>query len=158
MLKEDRTAVGEALGRIPSGCSILTVEHGGRSTGVLVSWVQQASFEPPMVSLCLKRGRYAAELVDAAGVLVLNVIGEESAGLFRHFGKGFAPGDDAFGGLEIRPSPFGPIIPGCVGYLGARVVRKVETGDHDLYLVEVVAGQGGAGNPHVHVRKSGFSY
>ncbi len=158
MLKAERTAIGEALGRLPSGCSILTVAYEGQSTGVLVSWVQQASFEPPMVSFCLKRGRYVAELLDAAGVFLLNQIGEEPAALFRQFGRGFGRGDNAFQGLEIEPTSFGPLIPGCVGYLGGRVVQRIETGDHDLYVGEVIAGHGETGNPHVHLRKSGFSY
>ena len=46
-----------ALGRVPSGLFILTARHGHRETGMLASWVQQCSFDPPQLSLCLRRGR-----------------------------------------------------------------------------------------------------
>src|SRR5258706_383723 len=46
-----------ALGRVPSGLFILTVCDGQRETGMLASWVQQCSFEPPQVSVAVKHGR-----------------------------------------------------------------------------------------------------
>ena len=44
-----------ALGRVPSGLYILTARHGDAETGMLVSWVQQCSFAPPLVSACHER-------------------------------------------------------------------------------------------------------
>src|SRR5205085_6245954 len=46
-----------ALGRVPSGLYILTARHGDAETGMLVSWVQQRSFAPPLVSAAIQRGR-----------------------------------------------------------------------------------------------------
>ncbi len=42
------TPIAQVLGRIPSGIFVLTVgDDTGRETGMLASWVQQASFDPP---------------------------------------------------------------------------------------------------------------
>ena len=46
-----------ALGRVPSGLFVLTIRRGSAETGMLVSWVQQCSFDPPLVSLAVQRGR-----------------------------------------------------------------------------------------------------
>lgn len=155
----DRQAIGTAVGRIPSGCSILSVEHDGRRSGMLVSWVQQAAFEPLVVTVALKRGRPVGELVAGAGKFVLNVIGDEPAAMFRHFGKGFAPDQDAFAGLRLETSEFGPVLADCIAHLGCRVMQSVAVGDHDLIVAEVVAGAAQAGSkPHVHLRSSGHSY
>jgi len=151
--------IGAAVGMIPSGCSILTVAHEGRSTGLLVSWVQQAAFEPLSLSVCVKRGRPAQELIDAAGRFVLNVVGEDPSAMFQHFGKGFAPDEEAFDGVATEPSAFGPLLTDCVAQLGCRVTEKVAVGDHDLYVVAVAAGRSKRGaKPYVHQRKSGLSY
>ncbi len=158
-MKNDKESIGAVLGRIPSGCHILTVQHGGRSTGMLASWVQQAAFDPPTVTVCLKRGRAAAPMVDAAGRFVLNSIGEPPTKLFKHFGKGFAPEEDAFVGLTIQRSEFGPVLADGIAAMGCEIRQKIAVGDHDLYVAEVKCGSGGApANPHVHIRTTGLSY
>ena len=158
-LSQERPVVGEALGRIASGCFILTVQDGRQSTGVLVSWVQQASFEPPMVTVCLRSGRPAGALVDASERFLLNVIGEDPKPMFRHFGKGFLLDEDAFAGLTVEPTSYGSLISGCPAHLGCRVTQKVGAGDHDLYLAEVEAGRvDESAQPYTHLRGNGFSY
>lgn len=151
--------VGLALARVPSGCSILTVEHAGRATGVLVSWVQQASLDPPMVSVCLRKGRPAEEMLASAGRFLLNVIGEEDTTLLRHFARGFAPGENAFAGVQTRSTAFGPAVEGSIAMLGCNVESQVTAGDHVLYLAAVRAAEAIQGTrPLVHIRKSGLSY
>jgi flavin reductase (DIM6/NTAB) family NADH-FMN oxidoreductase RutF len=158
-LENSRESIGAAIGRIPSGCAILTVEHEGQATGVLVSWVQQAAFEPLSITVAVKRGRPAGGLIDGAGGFLLNLIGEDPSAMFKHFAKGFAPGEDAFVGLEVEPTEFGPMILAGAAFLGCRVSQKVAVGDHDLYIAEVVAAgvQDGA-KPYTHVRKTGLAY
>lgn len=156
---EDLDKVGAAIGRIPSGCSILTVKHKGRSTGVLVSWVQQASFDPPCLTVCLKRGRPALELVEASGRFLLNIIGEDSTMLFKHFGRGFALEDDAFSGLAVRETSYGPLIESSIAHLGCDVTQQIAVGDHDLFVGAVgAAGVVDGAAPYVHLRKDGLSY
>jgi len=158
-LERDRDRIGAAVGRIPSGCSILTAEHAGRSSGVLVSWVQQAAFVPPSVSVCVKRGRQIVELMEGSGRFMLNVIGEDPTAMFRHFGHGFTLNEDAFAGLEITPTEFGPMIDGCIAHLGCLITRKVAAGDHDLYVAQVGASAVVDGaKPYTHLRSTGLSY
>lgn len=156
---EDLDTIGAAIGRIPSGCSILTAAHDGLSTGVLVSWVQQATFEPPSITVCLKRGRPAAGLIDSSERFLLNVIGEDHTPLFKHFGKGFSLEEDAFAGLAVRETAFGPLIESCIAHLGCTVTEKVSIGDHDLYVGEVTAaGVVEGARPYTHLRRNGLSY
>ncbi|MHC5110392.1 MAG: flavin reductase family protein [Planctomycetota bacterium] len=152
-------AIGPAVGRIPSGCSILTVTHQDQQTGVLVSWVQQASFEPLTLTVCVKQGRPAGTLIDAAGKFLLNVIGDDPGPMFKHFGRGFALGEDAFDGVNHDATEFGPRIADCIAHIGCKVISKTPAGDHDVYIAEAVAGDGGTDQkPYVHLRKTGYSY
>ena len=159
-MDRDRDRIGAAMGTVPSGCSILTAEHAGRSSGVLVSWVQQAAFDPPSISVCVKRGRAILELMEASKRFMLNVIGEDPTAMFRHFGRGFTLDEDAFAGLQTTPTEFGPMIDGCIAHLGCRVIQKVAVWDHDLYVAQVVASVVvvvGA-KPYTHLRTTGLSY
>ena len=54
-----QSRIAPVLGRIPSGVFILVAGDGtGRRTGLLTSWVQQASFEPPQVTIAVNKSRY----------------------------------------------------------------------------------------------------
>ncbi len=154
-----KNRIAAAIGRIPSGCFILTAEHAGRATGVLASWVQQASFDPPLVTAALRRGRPIVELIEGSRGFVLNVIGDPPTALFKQFGKGFSLEEDAFAGLDIEATPAGPRILSCPAHLVCRVRDRFSTGDHDLFLAEVIAGDGdSAVRPYVHLRSNGLSY
>lgn len=158
-LSAEPIAIGAAIGRVPSGCSILTVEHGGKSTGILLSWIQQAAFDPPLMTVCVKSGRHVIDMIEGAGRFLLNIISDEPAAMFKHFGRGFGPDDEAFSGLEIAPTEFGPQLSACIAHLGCKVVNRIECADHSLVVGQVMmaAAKDGA-KPYVHLRKNGLSY
>jgi flavin reductase (DIM6/NTAB) family NADH-FMN oxidoreductase RutF len=150
-----------ALGRIPSGLYILPARHGDRETGVLVSWVQQCSFEPPQVTACMKRGRDVLAWLAPGAAFTLNLIGEGQSNLLSHFGKGFTLDHPAFTGLKVeRPDGQPPILKDALGYLACRVVLRVPAGDHELLLGTVEGGKmlQPDGKPYVHIRKNGLRY
>lgn len=149
-----------ALGRIPSGLFILTVAQGGKETGFLASWVQQCSFHPPMVSVAIQPKRSVVPFLNQGAAFTLNLLEDGQTDMIAHFGKGFAPGDDAFSGLDVdRSGPGGPVLTEALAVLHCRVVQRCPAGDHDLFLGEVTGGRLlGEGRPMVHVRKNGFHY
>jgi len=148
------------LGRVPSGIFILTAGTGDRATGTLTSWVMQAGFEPPMVSVAIKLGRYVGDWITGGEPFVLNVVAEKQFELLKHFGKGFEPDEPAFEGLNIRRCPRGvPILEDCLGHLECEPTSHIDSGDHRLFLARVVRGalQSDAA-PMVHIRNSGSNY
>ena len=99
------------LGRIPSGVFILVAGNDtGQQTGMLASWVQQAAFNPPSISVGVKKGRPIENLIDASGHFLVNLIGENSGPMFKHFGKGFEPGEPAFDGVACRANDAGCVL------------------------------------------------
>lgn len=149
-----------ALGRVASGIFVLTAGTGERATGMLASWVMQGGFEPPTVSVAVKLGRYICDWLTTGEPFVLNIVAEGQFELLKHFGKGFAPDEPAFEGLEIRHCARGvPILENCSGYLECEPTGHVDSGDHRLILARVVRGGiNGDAAPMIHVRKSGSNY
>ncbi len=151
--------IAQPLGQIVSGCFVLTAAHGGKSTGILASWVQQAGFEPPAVTVAVKKNRPIRDLIEKSGHFVLNTIGEDSAAVFKRFAKGFDTDDAAFDGLTTRTAPTGVIIDDCLAHLGCRVTGQIDVGDHVVYLGQIIAGsQHREAKPRVHCRNNGLSY
>lgn len=159
-----RKEIGTVLGRVPSGIYILTVGDGqGRETGMLCSWVQQAAFEPPLLTLALKQGRYVNDWLLQTRRALLNLVGESGKELLGHFGRGFKIDEPAFDGIELTRLPNGlPVLTDALGYLDCEVISQTTAADHVIYVLEVKAA--GAGEmlheerPMVHVRKNGFHY
>lgn len=156
--------IASVLGRTPSGLFILTVaNNAGQETGLLASWVQQVSFDPPMLMVAVNNKRYVNAWLEDRPVLGLSIIGEEQKQFLKHYGAGFAPDESAFAGIPVVRSPSGlPMLSEALGWMEAKVSEKLATGDHILYAVEVTAANRGRGfnerSPYVHIRKNGFRY
>ena len=149
------------LGRVPSGIFILTIGTGPRATGMLSSWVMQAGFEPPMVSVAVKQGRYVCDWITAGEPFVLNLVGESQQELMKHFARGFEPGSPAFEGLAITHCARGvPVLKDALGHVECEPVRHVDSGDHRIFVANVVRGKlnHADAKPMVHIRKSGAKY
>ncbi len=149
-----------ALGKVSSGIYVLTVGSGDRATGMLASWVMQAGFEPPSVSVAVKSGRYVCDWLTNGEPFVLNIVAEKQFDFLKHFGKGFEPGEAAFEGLAIRHCPRGvPILEDCLGHLECESTSHADSGDHRIFVARVVrGGTDGEAAPMVHIRKSGSNY
>ncbi|QDU57433.1 flavin reductase family protein [Aeoliella mucimassa] len=148
------------LGRVPSGIFILTVGTGERATGMLASWVMQAGFEPPMVSVAVKQGRYVCDWLSEGQPFVLNLVGDGQTDFLKHFGKGFEPGVPAFEGVATAACRTGvPMLSQALGHLECEPAGHLDSGDHRIFLARVVrGGMTGEGQPMVHIRKSGANY
>ncbi len=152
--------IAPILGRVPSGIFILTVKNGEQETGMLASWVQQAGFEPPMLTLAVKKGRYVADWLQRGLPFALNLVGAGHGGLVKHFAKGFDPGAPAFEGLEIDRNEAGvPLLHGTVGWLECEPAGSLESGDHHVFLARVADGQFRENDkPMIHIRRDGMKY
>lgn len=160
----NKDEVGPVLGRIPSGISILTAKNSeGAQTGMLASWIQQASFEPPAFTIAVNSKRYLNDWMTVGASVAVSLVGEGQKHLLGHFGKGFDPGEPAFSGLPTTLTPAGlSILTDSIGWLEGIVRGSLAAGDHIVYIVEITAG--GRGDqlevqaPFVHIRKNGFGY
>jgi flavin reductase (DIM6/NTAB) family NADH-FMN oxidoreductase RutF len=154
------TDLASALGRIPSGLFILTVRHGDAETGILVSFVQQCSFEPPQICFAMKPNRPVVSWLEQGSTFTLNVLDDSQTDMVGHFGRGFPLDQPAFTGLEVERSEAGNIVLSeALAYLDCSVVERHPAGDHDLFIACVGGGKLlGEGTPMVHVRKSGLHY
>lgn len=152
--------LAKALGRIPSGLFILTARHEGQETGMLASWVMQAGFEPPAVSVAVRKGRFVAQWLAAGAPFALNVVPQGDSVLLKHFSRGFEPGENAFDGLQLHRSASGvPLLGAALAVLECSPIGSVDSGDHRVFLASVTAASvQQSAEPRVHIRTNGLRY
>lgn len=118
-----------ALGKIVSGCYIITLKDNERENAFLASLLVQVGFKPPMVALAVGKDRYALSLIKTGKPFTINIIGKEQTFFFKHFGKGFDPQEYPYQGINlITDKTHAPILSDCVGYLEVQYRGEYEVG------------------------------
>lgn len=154
----------DVLGRLPSGLYIVTCAGKAGNYGFLASWVQQAGFSPPTVSVAIKQDRPIMREMRSGTVFCLNQLAKDDAdskALMGAFARGFEIGQDAFAGQSLTDAANGGrYLTKALAYMECRVMRVLEPStEHNLVAAEVVSGKLlKQGEPWVHIRKSGSNY
>jgi flavin reductase (DIM6/NTAB) family NADH-FMN oxidoreductase RutF len=153
----------KALGRLSGGLYVVTARQQERASAMVASWVSQASFDPPGLTVAVARDRAIESLLQVGDRFVLNVLAEGNHQLLlRHFLRRFPPGADRFAGVAILAdvAKGGPVLAEALAYLDCRVLQRLEGGDHWLIYAEVENGNvaDADGRTATHHRKVGNHY
>lgn len=136
----DVEARRKALRMITYGLYVLTARSGGRVAASTVNWLSQASFNPPLVMVALKKGGSVHNLVEESGGFAVNILGSGQKDVAAAF---FGP-TRVEGGLingyefEEAPGTGAPLIKAAPAWFECRVVGRVGKGDHTVFVGEVV--------------------
>ena len=157
----------KALGRLSGGLYVVTARQGegetARSGAMVASWVSQASFDPPGISIAVAKDRAIESLLQVGDRFVLNILREDNhQSLLRHFLRRFPPGADRFNGVNVLEgiAMGGPVLGDALAYLGCRVTQRMEVPDHWIIYAEVEQGNvaDATARTAVHHRKVGNHY
>ena len=156
----------QALGRVIGSLCVLTASKGKDKNNIkgamLASWVSQASFSPPGLSIAVAKDRSVESLLQIGDSFALNILSEKDfKEPLKRFTKPFAPGEDRFEGLNIELTPNEQIIiPESLAWLDAFVKERMECGDHWVIYAEVLHGNilKSDSLTAVHHRKTGANY
>ncbi|BCL35906.1 diflavin flavoprotein [Nostoc sp. MS1] len=156
------TNVEQAVGRIVGSLCVVTAKQGEISSAMLASWVAQASFNPPGLTIAVAKDRAVETLTHTGNKFVLNVLKEGNhLGLMKHFLKPFGPAQDRFADVATEQAENGsPVLKDALAYLECSVKNRMESGDHWLVYATVENGKvlNQDGVTAVHHRKSGNHY
>jgi flavin reductase (DIM6/NTAB) family NADH-FMN oxidoreductase RutF len=158
----NKEAIAPALGKLVAGLYIVSLKNHEAEAGFLASWVQQAGFEPPMLTIAFNKERkHHFDMLTASGKLVLNIMAKENGKTMSRFFKPAPETGSIFDELETFTGITGvPILKDSLGYLECKYRSELESGDHIIVLAEVV--NGGINNselqPSTHIRPDGFKY
>lgn len=153
--------LGKAVGKIPSGLYILTIRQAEQVAAALVSWVQQAAFEPLSLSMAVSNQRSLAAMLAEGAPFALSVVGRSDTTLLKRYAKGIEPGQDPLEGMNVGATPAGqPYLADALAWLECRVARLIDfAADHQLVIAQVTAGQVLKEGPsYTHLRGSGYHY
>ena len=152
-----KEAIGAAIGRIPSGVYVIIAQRGAQKIGMMGSWVAQAGFEPPCVSVAVSPEREVYSAIQESGRFSINVLSNENMNLMKAFSR-YSP--EQFEGIDCTETEHGVVLNEAVAVMHCTLKGQFEGADHHLLIGEVVDGAylNHELAPMVHLRKSGFNY
>lgn len=123
-----------------SGVTIVSAEYARVRHGMTVSAFFSVSITPPLVLISLSWGSRTRELVHKSNCYGVTILTSRQQELSERFAGRYADDVDRFEGLPTFTLSTGaPFLVGGLAFFDCKVVSTVDTGEHTLYIGEVVA-------------------
>ena len=148
---ESNVEAAGAVGKIPSGLFIVVARSDNK----------QVSMDPLRISLAIKPGRPAYDMIQSGGLFTVNIVGEHDSSFLKHFWRGYDPDNSPFSELSHHDgSGGGLVLDAALAAMECRRVESFSPGDHDLVIADVLSSTilSEEAKPLVHIRKHGLSY
>ena len=148
----------QSLRMFSYGVYILSSVNEGEYCVSTITWVSQASFEPPMISVCIKRNSASYEIVKKRGEFILHLLGDNQKELAATFFKPTIFENEKLNGQEFSLANNLPLLKDIPAYIQCKVIEILENGDHPLFLAEVVDAKINNDSDPLELRKTGWTY
>jgi flavin reductase (DIM6/NTAB) family NADH-FMN oxidoreductase RutF len=132
------------LRKYPEWIVLIVTVDADQSVNVMpAGWSMVTSHDPPLYAVSVAPSRYTHTLLRQTGEFTVAFPGPDLASAVRYCGtRSGCQVDKVRGtGLRVRGSQrvTPPLLEGAVANLECRVVAELETGDHTIFVGEVVA-------------------
>jgi len=128
----DATVYRKAIANFATGVAVITTTVEGRPVGMTASAVSSLSLDPVLLLVCISSRLPTHTAIAGRGRFAVNVLGEESEVLARHFAT---PQPDKFASVMLREDQVDPpILSQAIAHFVCDVERSVECGDHTIFI------------------------
>lgn len=157
----DPQARKQALRMITYGLYVMTAVTDEEVAAGTVTWLSQASFEPPLIMVGVRTDSNLHRLIEKTGRFAINIVGEGQKDMAAAFFRPAEVTNGTINGYPFEPGPetSAPLLLDAPAWFEARVTDAVKRGDHTVYVAEVIGA--GVRNPDARplvLRDTGWSY
>ena len=123
--------------RWPAGVSVVVAETPTRKAGLTVSTLVSLSLRPALVGISLAVEASLYEVLRDAGEWGVSILSGSQDYLAQHFARSVPP-IAQWNGIEVREDD-PRLLRDAVGWIVARTVDEIPTGDHTFFVGEVLS-------------------
>lgn len=136
--------VGKVMRLVNHGPTVLaSCRHEEKSNLITLAWATPVSIDPPMIGIAVAPARFSHDLIARSGEFVVNVPGFDLLQAVWYCGTVSGKDGDKFEGAGLTETQGSivnaPLVTECFGHAECKVVSAPVTGDHTLFVGEVVA-------------------
>jgi len=127
------------LRKIPNGLFITTAKDGDNATGAVISLVTQISIEPSLIALSIRKNSSFYDVAEKNEYLAIHLPDKKQQSMVSSFFKIKDKLHDSINGYGFKWSELGnPLLDDIPMILEVKIIKKIEIGDHPLFICEVV--------------------
>jgi flavin reductase (DIM6/NTAB) family NADH-FMN oxidoreductase RutF len=125
------------------GVYVIGVADGSKQDAFTASWVMQASYRPPLLSIAINPEHASYPLLHSGRTFAVSVLAREQMQQARRFGTSSLSQQAAhkMQGVPWRTGRLGaPILAAALGFFDCAVEAETAAGDHRIVLGRVIDG------------------
>ncbi len=132
------------MGRIsnPKQVVLVTSRYKDKDDVLAMTWWTKTSFQPNLYLISVGKTRFSHELIEKSKCFAINFMPYELKEKILFCGKNSGRDLDKFketGLTKVEGEKINcPLIKESLAYLECRVVKKIDSGDHTIFVGEVV--------------------
>ena len=131
--------------RFLTGITIITSVGADGMTGLTANSFTSVSLDPCQVLVCIKSKSATGAAIRESARFAVNFLSAGQGDLAWRFAK---PSDDRFAGMDYTLDENGlPLLAGSLAHLVCALDCVHESGDHDIFIGNVLACASGSGMP-----------
>jgi flavin reductase (DIM6/NTAB) family NADH-FMN oxidoreductase RutF len=134
------------MGHFATGVAVVTVDAPGGAQGMTANAVASLSLEPLLLLVAFDNTARTLQVVRDTERFGVNVLARGQQDLARLFASK-APEDAKFAGIPHQVHDGIPVIEGVLAWVGCRLERLVDGGDHTIGIGAVESAEAGNGRP-----------
>lgn len=121
------------------GVYIISTLDGERPTGCVANSVMQITSSPATIAVSMNHDNYTNSCIKESGKFAISILTEQSnPELIGRFGFQSGKDTDKFDGIEALKREEISVIADACGYIVCKVIDKMETSTHTVFLGEVI--------------------
>jgi flavin reductase (DIM6/NTAB) family NADH-FMN oxidoreductase RutF len=142
------------------GLYVVTARAGEETGAFTANWLVQTSFEPPMLAIAVEQDAHSLGVLRAAGAFAVHVLPSGAREFAGAFGRAHAKVGDKLAGRATTPGSTGaPLLSEeALAAVECRIVLQTPSGDHVLFLAEVVDAHVWREGAPLTMAEAGFRY
>jgi flavin reductase (DIM6/NTAB) family NADH-FMN oxidoreductase RutF len=134
-----------AMGCFLTGVTIVTSVGGSGMTGLTANSFTSVSLDPCKVLVCIKSRSATGLTIRESAKFAVNFLSAGQGDLAWRFAK---PCDDRFAGIDFACDKNGlPLLAGSLAHIVCALDCIHESGDHDIFIGDVLACSSASGKP-----------
>lgn len=123
------------------GVYVVSTWDNGRATGCIANSIMQITSSPATIALSMNHNNFTNSCIGNTGYFAVSILSETSdASLIGHFGFQSGKDVDKFDNVDFSVKEGLPVINDSCGYIVCKVIDKMETSTHTVFLGEVLDG------------------
>lgn len=123
------------------GVYVVSTIDGERPTGCVANSIMQITSSPATVAVSMNHDNFTNSCIETSGKFSVSILSESSAPeLIGHFGFQSGKNINKFDTIDYDTIDGLPVLKDACGYITCKIIDKMETTTHTVFLGEVIEG------------------